>query len=345
MAKVDFPPHTHDADRRGAYYREARERVAALPGVREAAWISGVPFGYEMNSIELQAEGRPAEPGRNPVTFSASVDPEYFAAARVAILAGRGFDRRDAAGAPATVVINQTLASTLWPGEDPLGRRITLLPSGAEAEVVGVARDGKYVFLWETPRPMLFRPLPQTRPTVATLEVVTNGPPEHAASAVLAALQAHDPDVPVFGVQSMTEYLEFGSAFLMFRLGALFTGVFGVVGLLLASIGLYGVVSFDVGQRTHEIGVRMALGARRDAVLGEILRRATRLVVPGTLAGIAMAAGLGRWLRTMLMDVSPFDPATYLWTAGLLLAVSLAATLLPAARAASANPIETLRAE
>jgi predicted permease len=345
LAKVDFPPVTHDALRRAAYYRDARDRVAALPGVRDAAWISGVPFGYEMNSVELDVEGRPAKPGQRPVTFSVTVGPEYFAAAGVSVFSGRAFDRRDAAGAPATAVINETLARTLWPGEDPLGRRVRIAPSGPDVEVVGVARDGKYVFLWEAPRGMLFRPLAQTDPTVATLEVVTDGRPELAASAVQAALQAIDPDVPVFAVQTMADYLEYGSAFLMFRIGALFTGVFGAIGLLLASIGLYGVVAYDVAQRTHEIGVRKALGALDADILREVAWRSARLVVPGAAAGAALAAALGWTVRDMLLDVSPLDPATYARTTLVLLAVSALAALLPDRRAAHANPVDTLRGE
>ena len=345
MAKVDFPPATHDADQRAAYYRDARDRVAALPGVRDAAWISGVPFGYDMYSVELEVPGRPAVPGQNPVTFTVSVDAEYFAAAGVAIVRGRPFDRRDAAGTPATAVINETLARTLWPGEDPIGRRLTLPPSGVPVEVVGVARDGKYVFLWESPRSMMFRPLAQVHPGVATLEVVTAGPPEQAATTVQAAMQAIDPDVPVFAVQTMSDYLEYGSAFLLYRIGALFTGVFGVIGLLLASIGLYGVIAYDVTQRTHEIGVRMALGALRADILREVAWRGAWLVVPGAIAGVALAAGLGWNLRTMLLDVSPFDPATYVRTIVVLLAVSVLAALLPARRAAGANPVDTLRGD
>jgi predicted permease len=346
MAKVDFPPLTHDAARRSSYYRDARDRVAALPGVRDAAWITGVPFGYEMNSVELEVEGRPATPGRNPVTFSVTVGAEYFAAAGVAVVSGRPFDRRDDAGAQETAVINQTLADTLWPGENPLGRRVKMLrPAGPEVEVIGVVRDGKYVFLWEAPRGMLFRPLAQAQPTLSTLEVFTDGNPELHATAVQAALQSIDPDVPVFAVQTMSDYLEYGSAFLMFRIGALFTGVFGAIGLLLASIGLYGVVAYDVAQRTHEIGVRKALGAVGSDILREVAWRSAWLVVPGAIVGLAIAAALGIAVRAMLLDVSPFDPATYARTTMVLLAVSALAALLPARRAARANPVDTLRAE
>jgi putative ABC transport system permease protein len=280
------------------------------------------------------------------VTFSVTVGAEYFAAAGVAVVSGRPFDRRDDAGAQETAVINQTLADTLWPGENPLGRRVKMLrPAGPEVEVIGVVRDGKYVFLWEAPRGMLFRPLAQAQPTLSTLEVFTDGNPELHATAVQAALQSIDPDVPVFAVQTMSDYLEYGSAFLMFRIGALFTGVFGAIGLLLASIGLYGVVAYDVAQRTHEIGVRKALGAVGSDILREVAWRSAWLVVPGAIVGLAIAAALGIAVRAMLLDVSPFDPATYARTTMVLLAVSALAALLPARRAARANPVDTLRAE
>ena len=151
--------------------------------------------------------------------------------------------------------------------------------------------------------------------------------------------------MPVHRFQSMADYLEYGQAFLIFRIGALFAGVFGVLGLILASIGLYGVVAYDITQRTHEIGVRMALGALRADILREVVSRGARLAVPGALLGMAMAAGVAWMLRTLLLGVSPFDPLTYGGTALLLMAVCLLASFVPARRAATASPLEALRAD
>ena len=161
----------------------------------------------------------------------------------------------------------------------------------------------------------------------------------------LSTLPAIDPMVPIYRMKSMADYLEQGQAFLLFRIGVLLTGIFGSLGLLLASIGLYGVVAYDVSQRTHEIGVRLALGALRADILREVIERSARLAIPGAVVGIALAATIAWSLRTLLMGVSPFDLATYGFTALVLLLVSLLASFVPARRAATASPLDALRAE
>jgi predicted permease len=343
---VDLSRATFTTARRRAYYRDARERVAALPGVRGAAWISGVPFGFDQDQTAVHPEGAAAaRQDQDRVSLNVSVTPEYFAAAGVAFVSGRAFDGRDTADAPPVAIVNDTLARQLWPGANPIGRRVQLAESGTVVEVIGVVKDGKYILLWEAPRAMLFQPLAQATPDSATLELVTAGAPIDAGHAVRVALQAVDPDVPVYRFQSMADYLEYGQAFLIFRIGALFAGVFGAMGLILASIGLYGVVSYDITQRTHEIGVRMALGALRADILREVISRGARLAVPGALLGMAIAAGVARMLRMLFLDVSPFDPFTYGGTAVALLAVCLLASFMPALRAASASPLEALRAD
>ena len=206
-------------------------------------------------------------------------------------------------------------------------------------------KDGKYILLWEAPRPMIFRPLTQATPSSATLEVFTIRAPTDLANSVRAALHSVDPDVPAHRFQSMADYLEYGQAFLIFRIGALFASIFGALGLLLASIGLFGVVAYDITQRRHEIGVRMALGALRADILREVVLRAARLAVPGAVIGIAIAAGIASSLRTLLLGVSPFDPLTYGATATLLIAVCLLASFLPALRAVATRPLEALRAD
>jgi predicted permease len=345
MARVDLSRETYTTARRHAYYRDARERVAALPGVHAASWISGLPFGFEQDQTPVQPEGVTSRRDQDRVSLNVSVTPEYFAAARVPLLSGRAFDNRDSADAPPVAVINEALARALWPNANPLGRRLRIGANDAPLEVIGVVKDGKYILLWEAPRAMLFRPLVQATPSSATLEVVTAGAPTDLANAVRLALRAVDPDVPAHRFQSMADYLEYGQAFLIFRIGALFAAIFGVLGLVLASIGIYGVVAYDITQRRHEIGVRMALGALRADILREVVGRGARLAVPGALLGVAIAAGLATMLRTLLLGVSPFDPLTYGGTAGLLMTVCLIASFVPALRAATASPLDALRAD
>ena len=177
------------------------------------------------------------------------------------------------------------------------------------------------------------------------MEVFTISAPTDLANSVRVALHSVDPDVPAHRFQSMADYLEYGQAFLIFRIGALFASVFGALGLLLASIGLFGVVAYDITQRRHEIGVRMALGALRADILREVVSRAARLAVPGAVLGIAIAAGIASMLRTLLLGVSPFDPLTYGATATLLINVCLLASFLPALRAVATRPLEALRAD
>jgi putative ABC transport system permease protein len=344
LASVDLSRSTYSTATRADYYRAARDRAAALPGVRTAAWISALSFGSSLDSVELRPAGTSAdEAGRQ--SFSVSVSPEYFAAAAVPLVSGRMFDERDAADSPSVIVVNQTLAELLWPGKNPLGRRLLLGAPGTPAEVVGVVRNGKYVFLWEAPRAMLFRPLTQDTPRSASLEIVTAGDPTAMAGTLRMALGAIDPGVPVYGIQSMDQYLENGSALLLFRIGALFTGVFGALGLIMASIGLYGVVAYDTTRRTHEIGVRMALGALRATIIRDVLIRGGRLAASGAMLGMMLAAGLTWLLRAMFLGVSPFDGSIYLGTAVLLIGVCLLASFVPARKAATSDPVTALRAD
>jgi putative ABC transport system permease protein len=346
MARVDLSRETYTAAQRRSYYRDARERVAALPGVRAVAWISGVPFSYQQDQTAVRPEGAAASrEDQNRTSLQVSVSSEYLAVAGLPLVAGRAFDDRDTADSPPVVVINETLSRQLWANSNAVGRRIRLGPTGDVVEVIGVVKDGKYILLWEAPRAMLFRPLGQATPAAATLEIVTTGAPTDLANTVRLALHSVDPDVPAHRFQSMADYLEYGQAFLIFRIGALFAGVFGALGLILASIGLYAVVAYDITQRTHEIGIRMALGALRADILREVISRGARLAVPGALLGIAMAGGVASLLRTLLLGVNPFDPLTYGFTALVLIAVCLLASFVPARRAATASPLEALRAD
>jgi len=334
------------ADERLAFYRRAEERVAALPRVASASWVSWAPFSPESDDVKVYVEGRaPARPGDVPMSFAVSVGAGYFAAAGVPLVAGRSFTAADDRTHAPVLVVNQTLARQLWPGQDPIGRRVRFAPDGRAAEVIGMVRDGKYYFVWEEARPMVFRPIAQDVPLGATLIARTTDRPAAAVDAVRRALREVDPDVPLAMVETMTSHLEQGNAFIIFRLGALLSNLFGVTGLLLASIGLYGVIAYHVAQRSHEIGVRMALGAQPSAIVASVLARGARFAATGAAIGIALAAAIGRFVRPLLVGVSPFDAATYASVTVVLVAVALAASLVPARRAVSVDPLEALRVE
>jgi predicted permease len=327
-----------------AFYRNVRDRIAALPGVELAAWVSWPPFAIVYETINLSPEGQAAAPdGQIPQAFAVRISPEYFATARVPVVEGRAFDERDDVNAAPVAIVNQTLARQFWPGQNAVGRRLRI--GNDTLDVVGIARDGKYNFVWETPSGMVFRPLAQGVPTSATIAVRTTRAPSEMASAVRQTIRSADPDVATYDVRTMRDHLDSGNAFSVFRLGAFVTGLFGSMGVLLASIGLYGMIAFQVSQRTQEIGVRMALGARAADIIRDVLVRGGRLAVAGIAIGVVLAAGLAQLLRTFLIDVSPFDPLTYAGVALLLMTISLLASFVPARRATVVDPLVALRAD
>ncbi len=261
---------------------------------------------------------QPTDPSwRPPVAMRADVTPEYFAAARVQLVDGRLFEARDDAGGTPVVIVNETLARQFWPGQSPIGRMLTA--DGDTLEVVGVARNGKYMNIGEAPRPAIFRSFAQTSPGSATLAIRTARPPSDIGPAMRAVMQEIDPDVAVYDVRSMATHLDNGSAFMPFRLAAFMTTLFGGMGMLLASIGLYGMIAYHVGQRTQEIGVRMALGARAADIIRDVLAQGGRFALIGIGIGMVLAAGLAQLLKGLLLGISPFDPITYAsrrWFAG-----------------------------
>ena len=344
LASADPGLQGYDSERRPAFYEMVRERVAALPDVRNAAWISLPPLGIITERTEIAPETRPPDPDwRPPAVFSADVSPEYFETAGIPLLAGRGFDRADRSGRQGVAIVDDTLARWFWPDRSALGRRVVV--EGAVLDVVGVVGSGKYSTVSESPRGAVFRPIAQAAPRLATLTIRTTRPPSEMALIVERTIRAVDPEVAVYDVRSMTEHLDKGMAFFVFRLGAFITSVFGGLGMLLASIGLYGTMAFHVSRRTQEIGVRMALGARAANVLWDVLGQGSRLALPGVAIGVGLAWAVARWLQPILVGVSPFDPLTYSIVAASLVATCLVASFLPAWRATTINPMTALRSE
>jgi putative ABC transport system permease protein len=333
-----------DRPQRLAFYRAVRDRVAALPGVETAAWISFPPLGIIGDAATVSPDERQQDRDwRPPAVSLADVSEEYFATARVPVIEGRPFDDRDTATATPVAIVNDTLARQFWPNRSPIGRHLSIRDT--TLEVVGVVRTGKYQMVWESPRGAVFRPLAQAVPSLATLALrATRGAPD-LGFGVQRIVRDVNPDVAVYDVRSMIEHLDSGSAFLPFRMGAVISGIFGGLGLLLASIALYGMVAYYVGQRTREFGIRMALGARRSDIIGDVLTRGGRFALLGVGVGIALAVALAYMLRTLLVGVSPFDPVTHASVAGLLAGICLLASFVPAWRATIHDPLAALRSE
>jgi putative ABC transport system permease protein len=329
------------------FYKNLLERVRALPGVKSTA----LAFTYPSNGIYLSADGvyikghllPKGEPP--PRIYVNNVSPDYFKTLGIPIVEGRPFADTDTATAPRVAVINETMARRFWPKEDPIGKQFpTDSATGKPWQVVGVARDSKYYDLFSKPIPYFYRSLDQDYISIQTLQVRSMLPPATLDRQVEEQIHELAPGLPIFDIQSMNQALD-GGGFYEFRLGAYLAAALGLLGLILAAVGVYGVVSYSTSQRTREIGIRMALGARPADIWQSIFRQGLVIVGLGALAGIVIALGLTRVMSHMLFGVSASDPVTYLGVTILIAAVTLVACYIPARRAAKVDPMVALRYE
>ena len=327
-----------------AFFRESLRRVQETPGVESAALVRATPFSGNGAQDAYRVEGQPEAPaGREPVTEINIASPEYFATIGIPLLRGRTFTADDRADTPPVMVVSATLARQAWGDGEPLGRRLWLKGTARWYTVVGVVGDAKQFQLSDPLKAQAYTTHEQDARIFANFVVRTAGEAQALAPAVRQAIWAVDKDQPVWAVRSMEELLA-GSRGPAQALGVL-VGLFALVGLVLAVAGTYGVISYLAGQRTHEIGVRMALGARERDVLGLVMRQALRWAVIGVAVGAAAAFAATRALRTLLFGVGPADPATFLAVSLLLPVVLLLASLAPAWRAARLDPCRALRHE
>ncbi len=326
-------------------HRQILERVRAVPGVVSAALVHGLPFSGNGSTGSFEVVGRPAGDDEKPRARMNAVSAGYFETLGIPLLRGRSFTPADRADSPPVVIVNRTLADRYWPGEDPIGRRLRIDddPEPIEVEIVGVVGDTKQYGLDEPVTPYIYASQAQDPGIFDTLAVRTQGDPMQLASAVRAAVWSVDPEQPVWKVRTEESLLDRAVGTPRF-LAQLMSG-YALMALLLAALGLYGVVSFSVAQRTNEIGVRMALGARARDVLRMVLRRAFTLAVLGVAIGLAGALALGRAVQSLLFATRASDPLVLLGVALLLAAVTLLASLLPARRAARTDPSTALRYE
>jgi putative ABC transport system permease protein len=335
-------------EQQAAFYGRLLERVAALPGVRRAASAFPLPLDGNGFVLTYAIAGRPEPaPGKEPVAAIRVVTPEFFRALDVPVLRGRAFADRDRLGAEKVAVVNQSWAQREFPDQDPIGQRLTFDdPSDADAEwmtVVGVVGDVRHRALSQDPSAEVYWSQLQLPQRGSTLVVQTAGDPAALTSVVRAAVREVDPDLPVYRVRTLDEVV--AASLSSSRFNAVLFGLFAVLALALAAVGVYGVVSYAVAQRTHEIGIRMALGAGHRSVVGMVLRQGMGTVLLGVAAGLVGAVFASRLLAGLVFGVSPRDPLTFALVPLALAAVALLANVVPAKRATRVDPMIALRRE
>jgi predicted permease len=337
----------YDDTRTKTFYHDLEARVRALPGVQSASLAYSVPMGPVQDGSLVYIEGQPPTPGQPPpVVIYNHVDEPYFDTMRVPLLRGRVFRENDNDKAPLVAVVNQTMAQQFWPNQDPIGKRFSLKSAtGPFVEIVGLAADGKYIFIGWDKKPYFFVPLAQNFSAFRTLQVRSSLPPESMIAQMQNEVRALDPNMPVSDVQTMRQSLASGNGFFIFQIGAILAAAMGFLGLTLAVVGVYGVVSFAASQRTHEIGIRMALGAGRRDILRLVLQQGLLLVIVGVFSGAVLAWALTRSMATILVGVSPTDALTYVTATLVLAAIGFWACYAPARRAMQLDPMVALRYE
>jgi predicted permease len=330
------------------FSRQLLDRVRTLPGIVSASMTDELPLGGGARRA-ITIEGYTAQPGESTEVNSSSVAPGYFETLGVPLLRGRAFNEQDREGSPGVAIINEAFARRYWPGQEPIGKRIQMgvARSGANEspylEVVGVVKDGKYVTLGEEATPFFYLNLAQLYQSSPTLIVRTRGNPSDYLAAVRGEVAALDKSLPLYDVKTMRQHL--GLALLPARLAGNVLGVFGLVALVMAAAGIYGVMAYSVAQRTREIGVRMALGASAGAVLRLVTKQGMKLTLVGIVIGLAASLALTRLMKSLLFGVSATDPLTFVVVALLLIVVALLACYVPARRAAKVDPMVALRCE
>jgi putative ABC transport system permease protein len=335
-----------DPNRQVEFFDQLSERVKSLPGVSDAGTVNILPL-QSGNTTRVTVEGDPLPPpGQETEANIRTVDEKYFQTLGVPIAAGRMFDERDKANDPPVVIIGKTFADRIFAGRDPIGRR--LVYAGAQAPpitVVGVVGDVKIGGLDDAIRPVIYYPFRQNPNGGTNLVVRTSGDPTTLAAAIRNEAHALEPDVAIFNVNAMEQLISNSPAAFMRRFPALLISIFAGVALLLASIGIYGVVSYSVSQQTHYIGVRMALGAQASDILKMVLKQGLTLALGGMALGVVAAFGLTRLLQSLLFEVRATDTGTFGLVLGTLFVVALLACYIPARRATKVDPLVALRYE
>jgi len=346
IATLDLSSLGYSEVRGRAFFDNLIERTKTIPGVESASLTSHLSLGPGSLGQTVNIEGHQPPHGESGFEVGAmSVGPEYFKTMGTTVLRGREFTNRDTDGAPRVVIINQEMARRFWPDRDPVGAGVTMDAGNGDQrfEIVGVVKNGKYRSLGEQPRLFLYHPILQGYYARATLVAKTSGDPASLLAAVRREIGALDPNVAPTQLGTLEDHMTF--ALFPARVSGLLLGVFGLLALVLALVGLSGLIAYSISQRTREIGVRMALGAGTRDVLKLVIGEGMLLTLIGMTIGLAAALGLTRFLSDLLYGVSAVDPLTFGVTTLLLIGVALFACWLPARRATKVDPMAALRCD
>ena len=337
----DVTPRHYTPEKTHQFFETMLSTADATPGVKIAALSSNPPLGGGLLGTAL-AEGQESNPDyHGTLILLNNVSPTYFDAMGIPLMEGRVFNNFDRVDSAKVTVVNQALAQRFWPGQDAIGKRFRFATESYYRQVVGVVRNSAQIFIGEEPQPVAYVPLYQQLNAFVALYVRTVSPPDSVLPAVLGRVQSLDTNLVLANPTTIETSIAQG--LWAPRMGAALFGIFGLLGLLLASIGIYGVMAYMVAQRTNEIGIRMALGARPGDVLQLVVGQGMRLVLAGIALGIGCALALTRLMQTLLFDVSTTDPATFLTVSSVLAAVAFLAGWLPALRASRIDPVLALR--
>jgi putative ABC transport system permease protein len=347
-ARVSVPASRYNDDRRSSgFFSSVVERIAVLPGVRDAAAISFLPMsGPGIGTSFWRADAPQPAPGEAPTTDVRPVTPNFFRTMGIPHIKGRDFTAADAVGSPRVAIVSETVANRHLDGRDPIGARIHVSigpPGGGDWEIVGVVGDIKFGSLDGETRAAVFLPHTQLAIGFMTFVVRTDQDPASLANSVAGAVHAIDPELPVADVRTMGDVVDLTLA--RPRTVSVLLTTFALMALVLAGVGVYGVMAYSVSQRTREMGVRMALGATPQSIFRLVLTEALRIVAIGVAVGLVAAAGLTRLLNTMLYQTEARDPWTFAGTAIVLVIVATLASYVPARRGTRVAPVEALRAE
>jgi len=346
MVSMDLRLQNYNEQRGQQFYEQLRDRVKARPGVRDASIAANIPMGYDTGAENIFPEGQAAvNKAQTELVFANYVQPEYFRTMGIPVIQGREFSKLDSAAAPRVAIVNEAFARKIFPGQDPLGKTFQTERDGPKTQIVGLTRTGKYMFLYESPQPYLYLPIAQRYQSHATLLVYTDGDPQRLLASVRDDVRQLDATLPLYDIGTMDAHVRYGKPLLPARLGAMLVGAFGLLGLALASVGVYGVISYSVSQRTQELGIRTALGAKPGDVIFMVLRQGMSLAVAGLGIGLVLASLLLRGLHAVLYGVGFTDFPTFGVVSALLLGVAFVATYIPALRATRIDPVIALRHE